>query len=609
METARPLDNDEVGFSSDEDPDAVYHQALTKLRMLLSAAEAASSQRSSDEEFVEVEQGGSQKRLLGRSTEDLYSTQIISRPEKRGRFTKNPNAGTAKRNITRGQRNSGNRTRYNSWHNLEYLGSQEEEELLLIKKQENYIAQLEKEMEFCREQLKNVFGQVKGLLGEKGQQMPVNESLAQILEGHLKTTKPTVPFGGLNSSGKLDRENHLLNDAIKKLRSDVDEISKREVEAVEQVKRSVQVGEQLRMEKTELEYEITQLNLQNERQQSRIRSLIEEQVDKINEERKSVEKRSQEHVKSLREDASKQAEELGKTVTELERQKRVEMELRRQIADRDKILDTIRQDAEQRAGQLQLEMVGLKASKQQLEQDLGGLRVELEHSEHELAAERSRSGAELKSIRARLSKAEDMLISSRKESLELAESKANLERELNMTRMYKDGSVDSLNNETNGVNNNRSSMDKEHTVRKLHDLIRRQSQIIGELKHHVYLVTDRYSQDLSELQQSNEKLRVREEKSAMRFTEISARTGESGKLQERLCKRLEETDIEMRKALLQSESLQQEKKSLEHEISLLKDILKARGLLPRERRDHAAPKNRSKSTTMAAIKSNAMLIG
>ena len=53
----------------------------------------------------------------------------------------------------------------------------------------------------------------------------------------------------------------------------------------------------MRMEKTELEYEIEQLKLQVDRQQTRIRGLIEEQVTKIDEEREIVEKRAQEQVR------------------------------------------------------------------------------------------------------------------------------------------------------------------------------------------------------------------------------------------------------------------------------------------------------------------------
>ena len=47
----------------------------------------------------------------------------------------------------------------------------------------------------------------------------------------------------------------------------------------------MKVSEQIRQQKTEAEFEIGQLSSQVERQQVRIRSLIEEQVCKVEEER------------------------------------------------------------------------------------------------------------------------------------------------------------------------------------------------------------------------------------------------------------------------------------------------------------------------------------
>ena len=55
---------------------------------------------------------------------------------------------------------------------------------------------------------------------------------------------------------KLKRDNATLAEAIKRLRAEAEEVARREGEAAEQVKSSVQVAEALRMEKTELEYEV-----------------------------------------------------------------------------------------------------------------------------------------------------------------------------------------------------------------------------------------------------------------------------------------------------------------------------------------------------------------
>ena len=55
---------------------------------------------------------------------------------------------------------------------------------------------------------------------------------------------------------KLKKDNATLSEAIKRLRFEAEEVARREGEAAEQVKSSVQVAEALRMEKAELEYEV-----------------------------------------------------------------------------------------------------------------------------------------------------------------------------------------------------------------------------------------------------------------------------------------------------------------------------------------------------------------
>ena len=69
------------------------------------------------------------------------------------------------------------------------------------------------------------------------------------------------------------------------LRKQVENLKAREAEAAEQVQKSVKVAEQIRQHKSEAEFEVGQLSSHVERQQVRIRSLIEEQVNKVEEER------------------------------------------------------------------------------------------------------------------------------------------------------------------------------------------------------------------------------------------------------------------------------------------------------------------------------------
>ena len=68
-----------------------------------------------------------------------------------------------------------------------------------------------------------------------------------------------------------------------------------------------------------------------DRQQGRIRNLIEEQVAKVDEERSVTERRCQEQLRQLRDDINAQEGEVGRMTAEVERAQRLEAELRRQL--------------------------------------------------------------------------------------------------------------------------------------------------------------------------------------------------------------------------------------------------------------------------------------
>ncbi len=237
-----------------KDYDGIYQEALHKLRMLLSASEVASSMDEEEEE-----------KFVAQNT-------MTDPPKLNRRFIRNPKA---RKKLFR------NRERCNSWHNLTHIDSNDRgtdfdatnraEELALLTHQEKYIKQLEREMIFCREQLAFVLSNVKGVLNNE-KKSEVNKATSNVFSAVEETTAATL---------KLRKDNTLLSDSLQRLRIEVEEVRTREEEAAEEVKRSVQVAEQLRMEKAEMDYEIGQLKIQVDRQQQRIRTLIEEQVKQM----------------------------------------------------------------------------------------------------------------------------------------------------------------------------------------------------------------------------------------------------------------------------------------------------------------------------------------
>ena len=171
----------------------------------------------------------------------------------------------------------------------------------LIQRQETYIEQLEKEAAFCRDQLSNILLQVKQVLvansNEAAEDNAKKEEMMKMLKNLEAEVKSREQFQVENK--KYQEENLILKQQLHKnvlntpnaaaescvpqLRKEIENLKAREAEAAKQVQKSVKVAEQIRQQKTEAEFEIGQLSSQVERQQVRIRSLIEEQVKKLEE--------------------------------------------------------------------------------------------------------------------------------------------------------------------------------------------------------------------------------------------------------------------------------------------------------------------------------------
>ena len=143
---------------------------------------------------------------------------------------------------------------------------------------------MEEELLFCRNQLSGTIEKVRNatLEQEKATQEMVNK-----LRAENETLKQQVESKYEN----LKRDNVWLVGAVQELKDETMELQRRETEAVEQVRQSIHMAEQISLEKTQLDLELNQLKQQLDRQQERMKSVIEEQLDKIDEVRVQTEQR------------------------------------------------------------------------------------------------------------------------------------------------------------------------------------------------------------------------------------------------------------------------------------------------------------------------------
>uniref|UniRef100_A0A0K2TDK5 Uncharacterized protein n=1 Tax=Lepeophtheirus salmonis TaxID=72036 RepID=A0A0K2TDK5_LEPSM len=415
--------------------------------------------------------------------------------------------------------------RHNSWHNLikfndENEGSHQtrngevyDDVVGLVKKQECYIKQLEGETNFSRDKLNKLLLYTKDLLENKNEQdksfqTPLMEGLKDtdacneviMLHHDLKSSTSTFKLENFALKKKVEaiqeseklkeqslrKEISVLSESLNHLRSEFDEVTRRESEAVEQVKRSVEVAEQVRLEKTDLEFEIGQLKLQIERQQARIRSLIEEQVIKSEEERNFAEKKYKNQLTQIKEEFQAQVGESSRIISENEKLKNTQNELGKNLEDRDKLIQNLRSENDKRIADLQLEIVSTETRRQKSDQELALLKLDFESVKHDLKSERSRLDSEVRSYKSRISRTEEMLTLSREENLRNVERNATLEREVNLMKLSHEHST--KDNSSNALLESYvKECDSERRthrliVERLEELVRRQSRIIGELK-------------------------------------------------------------------------------------------------------------------------------
>jgi len=623
------------------DPDAVYQQAVKKLRLLLSASEAMSSLEASDFSDGAGDNAANAPFLsdprpttASRGGAQRYLRRGQSRA-RRGLFREGSGASSA---------GLGGRERHNSWHNLTHIDAAGDggeggddrrgEELSMLAKQEGYIKQLEKETTFCREQLAFVLENVKSVLREKEgaavqRSAEVSEAISNVFnvihkwENNVPVAKISAKDGNAIQvenarlteelrklretplASRLQKDNDALNEELKRLRRDLEAVKAREEEAAEQVKRSVQAAEQLKMEKGEREYELSQAKVTVERQQGRIRALIDEAAAKGDEEREAAEKRGQEALRAARDEIAKHIEELASFQTKVDALQRSENDLRRQVEDRDRLMEDVRRETERRLAQVQVEAARAGAARQEVEERCAGLAAEVEHARAETTAEVSRAAAEAKALRARLARADEALLQSRQETLELAEEKAALEREASLLRSSGGDHLrksDEIFRTAKEVNASPFAAGAGSAAR-LEDMVRRQSHIIGELRHQCHLVADKlessvisHEAERRELAQRLTRAKQAEAEAREAGMEAKARLEKKGGLYESLSRRAEEADLakaravsEMRQAQLLCEEVKQEKGLLRQEVSFLRDALRSRGLLPEKDVEKKSP--------------------
>ncbi|XP_015833755.1 serologically defined colon cancer antigen 8 homolog isoform X1 [Tribolium castaneum] len=326
----------------------------------------------------------------------------------------------------------------------------------------------------------------------------------------------------------LQREKDVLQETISKLQAALAKVRDKENVTCDQVKRSLDVAEQAQYEKNAAELEIRRLKDELERQHSKLRDAISDQSRRISDERSAVERRYTQQIEQLTAELGVQWETTNKLQLELDKQRRENADLRREIAQKEALLDGMRKDMQNKIMTLQSDIGVNGAEKSALEQQIATLQMTNERNERQSKQEIGRLQAEMQSLRQRLDRADADLIHSRRENIRLTEQVASLEKEIKLNSALSEekskqssGEVLALpppKEQDKQLSSLIQDMESKHaaTVAELEGMIHSQNQLMDKLSVECHTLTQkledasaRHKEEIRELQTSLSRLNSR----------------------------------------------------------------------------------------------------
>ncbi|KAJ3662136.1 hypothetical protein Zmor_006495 [Zophobas morio] len=327
----------------------------------------------------------------------------------------------------------------------------------------------------------------------------------------------------------LQREKDILQETVTKLQSALSKIRDKENDTCDQVKRSLDAAEQAHYEKNAAEIEIRRLKDELDRQHAKLRDAISDQSRRISDERSAVERRYTQQIEQLTTELGVQWETTNKLQLELDKQRRENGDLRRELAQKQALLDGMKKDMQNKIMTLQSDIGVNGAEKSALEQQIATLQMATERNERQAKQEVTRLQAEMQSLRQRLDRADADLIHSRRENIRLTEQVASLEKEIKLNSAMNEeknkqstgGEILALpppKDQDKHLSSLIQDMESKHaaTVAELEGMIHSQNQLMDKLSSECHTLTQkledastRHKEEIRELQTSLNRLNNR----------------------------------------------------------------------------------------------------
>lgn len=172
-------------------------------------------------------------------------------------------------------------------------------------------------------------------------------------------------------------------ETLSKLKHMMNDLKDRESDAAKKVKSSLEIIEHMRVEKDQSDMETSRLKEELDRYQKRIREMIQDHTRKLHEEKLQVERKYRQELDHLNSEMTQELDSLTKARIDLERQKRVETDLRRELEQKQATLEDLRREMQIKMGHLQKELGHALSQKSTVEQELINSRLHAEKVERD----------------------------------------------------------------------------------------------------------------------------------------------------------------------------------------------------------------------------------
>ncbi|KAH3848255.1 hypothetical protein DPMN_090614 [Dreissena polymorpha] len=339
---------------------------------------------------------------------------------------------------------------------------------------------------------------------------------------------------------RLTRERNDLLEVVASLKHKVMEMSQREEDAYQQMKKGIELVEQAQLEQTQALVHREQLAEELNNMKSRYDAHVLSTQQRVNEEREAARRQS----KVIIDEQTNKIKELLVQFTsaqgEMERAVRDKVDLLNQLEAAKLELKRYDKEVSLATENFNAESTTAKIQKSHAMNEASRLRSELDEVRRDKDQEKNRILSELDDFRRRLNKAERELVNSKEECIHFTANAQALERELHLAKLARDSVERGRSEDLKVLTKRAQSREEEltgvitdmeeqhdHTTSEMDTMLSKQNKLIGKLKNEcrkqaaqIEAILKEKRSETGKLRRYNEELKNRLQRTISRLKDL-----------------------------------------------------------------------------------------